>query len=885
MSKLLEGLNKHQKEAAGCIAGPLLILAGAGSGKTRVLTQRIAYMVQEGIKPHQILAVTFTNKAAGEMKARLEGILGEAVVKNLWVGTFHNICGRILRQDIENYKTEDGHTWQKNFVIFDQNDSLSLIKQALKAENMDEKVYQPKMVQSAISMAKNKMRTAHEFATRAKDYRTERIATIFTKYEEMLAANNAIDFDDMLLIAVNLLNKSPETLEKYHNRFKHILVDEYQDTNVTQYKLINSLYTANKNPKELEKERSLCVVGDVDQSIYSWRGADYKIILGFQTDFRDAKVIKLEQNYRSTENILEAANNIIVNNTERVSKNLYSNKGKGEKLSCFEANDEAEEANYIAGTIHRSIGGRTNYGQFAVLYRTNAQSRAIEEAFMARGIPYRMVGGQKFYDRKEIKDIVAYLKLIYNPHDSQSLKRIINVPKRAIGPTSVGKIDAYAQEFGISAFSVVDNIENYSDFTPKVKNAITSFANIINSASRHIQETSLSEFIAELIDSIGYIDELKEEGTEEAEGRIENLQEFISVAREFEELDTENELGEFLSQVALVSDIDSLDGESESVTLMTLHAAKGLEFPKVFLAGLEEGIFPHTRSLNSNTEMEEERRLMYVGVTRAEELLYLTYAKRRLIWGDYKYFSPSRFISEIPDNLLISNQSSVRPDERKAGGTFGDAIKKLGENRFNNDGKIENTSSFGKNFKAPTTKSLSSSGSTSTSVGFGKNFVAPSKININKEPEPKVQQPRPQLKQPEPKFQQPRPQIKQPSAMVNSFAPTKISKVAKPKAVKKVEQKFEIPQETKNIIEKLKQTEAPQLSLFPDVKQEEPPQPAVESVEIELFVVGERVFHEKFGVGKIEQIVEVASSAMYMVDFGKVGKKALDAKYSKLKKF
>ncbi len=861
MSNILEGLNKNQQSAVTCTEGPLLVLAGAGSGKTRVLINRIAYMIEQGVKPYQILAVTFTNKAAGEMKSRLEKIFGEDLVKDIWVGTFHSICGRLLRYDIEKYKTEEGHSWKKNFVIFDQNDSLSLIKQILKAENMDDKVYPPKMVQSAISMAKNKMQNAYQFATRAKDYRSERISHVFNLYEKSLATNNALDFDDLLLMTVNLLSTCPEVVNKYHSKFKHILVDEFQDTNVTQYNLINALYTAN-NPQAELKKRSLCVVGDVDQSIYSWRGADYRIILNFQKDFKNANLIKLEQNYRSTETILEAANYIISNNSERVSKNLYSNKGKGEKITCYEAHDEAEEANFIAGTIQKESLSRVDYGKYAVLYRTNAQSRAIEEAFMSKGIPYRMVGGMKFYERKEIKDIVAYLKLIYNPSDSQSLKRVINVPKRSIGATTVKKLEAIAHEYSISMYSVVENIDSYDEFSPRVRNSLKNFVNILNKASNRFKELTLSEFIAELIEDTGYVDELKEEGTDEAESRIENLQEFITVAREFEEMETENELGEFLAQVALVSDIDEYNEGFESVTLMTLHAAKGLEFPKVFLAGLEEGLFPHSRSLNKNSEMEEERRLMYVGVTRAEEVLRISYASRRRIWGDYKYFTPSRFIEEIPLGLLETNKSRAGFSGKSSGGTFKAAIEKLSSRKSD---EIPGASgSFGKNFKAPSVNSLSSSSSSSgLSSSFGKNFVAPVKRSLSS----------------------PSPIIKVEKTEVRR----EIRQEKKVEPVKKIEKKvetnrFEIPEEARKKVEELKKQSTSQLALFA-TSEEKPQKNEVSTTLKEKFNVGDRVFHEKFGIGKIEKLEEISGCIMYMIDFGKAGKKAVDASFSRLKKF
>jgi len=821
MNEILVGLNSAQQEAVSKLSGAMLVLAGAGSGKTKVLTQRIAYLIQNGVSPYEILAVTFTNKAAQEMKERLLSILGENVVKNLWVGTFHNICGRILRQDIEKYKTDDGRNWRNNFVIFDQDDSLSLIKQAIKIENLDDKMYQPKSLQTTISMAKNKMMDAFKFATNARDFRSERISRVYHTYEGMLSTNNALDFDDLLLMSVNLFSKSPETLTKYHSRFKHVLVDEYQDTNLAQYHLINKIYTGGID-KFAAKNRSLCVVGDIDQSIYSWRGADYKIILNFQNDFPDAELIKLEQNYRSTENILEVANHIIVNNTERLSKNLYSNKGKGEKILCFEANDEMEEAHFIIDKVKALTCGKYSYNDCVVLYRTNAQSRSIEEAFMARSIPYKMVGGIKFYARKEIKDIIAYLKLIYNPDDSQSLKRVINVPRRSIGPTTIKKIDEISKDHNVSLFTVIENIDDHSEFSPKTKNSLKGFVNLIKKTREAYGSMPLSEFIAQMIDNTEYLDELKEEGTEESNSRIENIQEFISVAKEYESMAEENDLGEFLTQISLVSDLDSLEEAAESVTLMTLHAAKGLEFPVVFLAGLEEGIFPHSRSLNSNTEMEEERRLMYVGVTRAEDLLYLTYAKKRLIWGDYKYCTPSRFFKEIPQNLIVTNYA--REKEQKSSysntkpGSWGYSKNNEGSKPVNKDFKSFKDSPL----------------QTDYSKGFGSNFVAPKYKKIEETKSPKVE--------------------------VKLYKPT----------VQKVQEKAisgpQLPDNLKALVKK-KETPTPQKTV------------------LDIFKEGERVFHEKYGIGIVAEVLEMGQDVMYSVDFGKLGKKPLDARFSKLKKF
>lgn len=822
-NNLLQGLNEAQKEAVIQPYGPMLVLAGAGSGKTKVLTTRILNLIQNGVSPYEILAVTFTNKAAGEMKERLAKVLGDDLVRKLWVGTFHSICVKILRQDIDKYKSEENRIWEKNFVIFSQDDSLGLIKQAIKAENMDEKIYQPKMIQAAISMAKNKGQNAWEYATRARDYRSERISMIFNQYEKLLASNNALDFDDLLLMCVKLLSENQEVLEKYHNRFKHILVDEYQDTNLTQYRLINTLYTA-KKPEEELTERSLCVVGDVDQSIYSWRGADYKIILNFQKDFKKSNLIKLEQNYRSTETILEAANSIIKNNIERLEKNLYSNKGKGEKIGCFEANSEAEEANYISATIEKMAQDDKNYNKFAVLYRTNAQSRAIEESLITRGIPYKIIGGLKFYDRKEIKDAIAYLKLVYNPMDSMSLKRIINVPKRSIGPTTIKKLEALAIEKDTSMIAIIQNIEEFDDFSTKTKNSLINFYNEIVQISQKTEELPISELISWMLDFTGYIDELKqEENEEEAINRLENLQEFVNVAKDFEENYPDQDMGEFLSQIALVSDTDDIDTDAKSVTLMTLHSAKGLEFPIVFLAGLEEGIFPHSRSLEKLSEMEEERRLMYVGVTRAEEKLFLSYAKRRQMWGEYRYYSPSRFLNEIPQNLLDRKMSQSSPAQ--SSNTFHSAVKTL---------------------RTIPSRTMPVEEKIDYSKGFGRNFVAPQLIK------------------------------KQSLTTTN----------AQPKKTTKINNSINTLADAKAMVEKIKQSKLKEqqskveyTSKTPQ-KQEAPKE--TEHTNKNFFKEGDKVFHQKFGEGEIEQIFNISNSTMYMVNFKDSGKKAMDASFAKL---
>lgn len=823
MVDILDGLNEPQLQAVKHNKGAVLVLAGAGSGKTRVLTTRIAHLIKEGVSPNEILAVTFTNKAASEMRERLANMVGEEVAKRMWVGTFHSICARILRYDVKNYSSEEGRNWAENFTIFDQDESMSLLKQALKAENLDDKVYPPKMVRSVISMAKNKMQSAYEYASKARDYRSDKIALVFDRYEKLLAENNGIDFDDLLLLTVKLLLSNPDVLQKYYSRFRHVLVDEFQDTNVAQYQLINLLYGAGQSEEEIPSDKSLCVVGDVDQSIYSWRGADYKIILNFQKDFRKSELIKLEQNYRSTEIILESANSLIKNNMERLSKNLYSIKGKGDKIVSYEAASESDEANFIARRI-MSCTPKQSYNDFTVLYRTNAQSRAIEEAFMAKGIPYKIIGGLKFYERKEIKDTVSYLKILFNPSDSVSLKRIINVPKRSIGKTTFEKLEKIAQENSISILEVIEDIDSYSEFTTRTRGILSDFLEELrNLAARH-QAMSLSEFISYLLEKIGYIEMLKEEDSVESQTRLENIQEFINVAREFEGEYDENELGEFLSQVALVSDVDEIEEESDCVTLMTLHSAKGLEFPVVFLAGLEEGLFPHSRSQNSNSEMEEERRLMYVGVTRAQDKLYLSYAKRRQVWGEFKYFNPSRFLDEIPYKLLeekksIQVQSSDR-DGSRGETTFKSAVSSIKSKRGISD--------------------LPASSSTVT--GFGKGFVAP------------------QLKK---------------KKKTEDLA-------GKSKEAKKIDNNISSIQDARAAIEKIKNSKPLEKKIEPRPKENT----ISEKKEIKRSLIEEntKVFHEKFGKGIVKEIINISSASMYMVEFEGGLKKALDADFAKLTK-
>lgn len=859
MENLLENLNEEQKRAVQTVAGPLLILAGAGSGKTKVLTSRIAYLVQCGVRPKDILAVTFTNKAAKEMKERLGNIIGENVVKYMWVGTFHGICGRILRENIDNYNFQSGKKLDKNFTIYDETDSNAVIKQAVKKLNLDDKVYAPKLVKSIISNAKNKMQDAYTYATFARDFKSQKIASIYEEYENTLNNNNAIDFDDMLMLTVKLLEQNAHVREYYYNRFQHILVDEYQDTNLAQYRLVKMLYTNNadcelraqggakaatedslnaSNQEAAFAERSLCVVGDVDQSIYSWRGADYTIIMNFQKDFKNTKLIKLEQNYRSTANILNVANAIIENNTERVEKVLYSNKGEGEKIDYFEAQDEADEANFIVSQIKQNSG--EDYNRYAILYRTNSQSRALEEACMAAGVPYRIYGGLKFYDRKEIKDIIAYLRLIYNTDDSQSFRRIVNVPKRAIGDTTIKNLQEFADSLDVSLFEAAKRIEENNEIPPRTRAKLKDFAELVLKFKDAQKSHNLQEFVTLVIEKTGYLAELQSQNTPESEADIENLQELVNVAGEYEPEDMDNILGEFLQQVALVSDTDNLDNIQNNVTLMTLHAAKGLEFPVVFLAGCDEGVFPHQRTFNVPSEVEEERRLMYVGVTRAEEKLYLTSAKRRQMWGEYKYYNPSRFIEEIPRQLM---ETTSFEGSTSGSSTFKNAVSRAKTGKSDYNYTAAQSDSFG--YIKP-------------SSGFGKGFVAPQNRN-------KIQQNQDGYQKPQ----------RTPSRTILVK-----NKANKQKDEEKVKDFFK-DNAIKRMLEERNKQIAEQQQKEQEKLEKEQSMPVVEYV----FSEGERVFHDKLGIGHIKEVTQIGDSMMYTIDFGRQGIKAMDAAYAKLKKF
>ncbi len=634
---LLQGLNEKQREAVLHGEGPLLILAGAGSGKTRVLTHRVAYLINNrGVHPSSILAITFTNKAAREMKERIEKLLGESS-DGIWISTFHSACIRILRRDI------DKIGYDRNFVIYDTTDQQTLIKDCLKELNLNEKNFPPKSVLETIGRAKDELIEPGAFARmNASDFRLGKIAQIYELYQKKLMRNNALDFDDIIMQTIRLFLDNPPVLEYYQRKFRYILVDEYQDTNTAQYQLISLL---------AQGWRNLCVVGDDDQSIYGWRGANIRNILDFEKEFEDCRVIKLEQNYRSTKTILNAANAVIRNNAGRKAKTLWTDNCTGAPIRTYQGGNEREEGYFIAREIQKLVNEGRRFRDIAVLYRTNAQSRVLEEMLMESGIPYRIFGGLRFYDRKEIKDIMAYLRVIQNPSDDISLKRIINVPKRGIGNATVDTAERAAAAEGASIFSIISAASEYPQLQRSAAR-LENFVSLIAELRALSEQCRVSDLIREVIERTGIIGELQEEQTPDAESRIENIKELVSAAMEFEIQSGETSLEEFLAHVSLVTDVDNYEEGADSVVLMTLHSAKGLEFPVVFIAGMEEGIFPGYRAMTSESELEEERRLCYVGITRAKELLYLTYAYCRTLYGNTTYNTVSRFVEEIPEELL-----------------------------------------------------------------------------------------------------------------------------------------------------------------------------------------------------------------------------------------
>lgn len=642
----LSTLNSSQREAVETLNGPLLILAGAGSGKTRVLTYRIAHLIDNGVYPDHILAITFTNKAAKEMKERIEALVDEKA-RNIWVGTFHSVCVRILRQHISKLG------YDKSFVIYDSSDQEKLVKECLKELNIDDKQNPPKSILGNIGSLKDNLITWQTFKRdNLNKFEKKVLVEVYEKYQKKLEANNALDFDDIIMKTVQLLNENEDILAYYHRKFNYILVDEYQDTNGAQYNLIKLLASAHKN---------LCVVGDDDQSIYGWRGADITYILEFEKDYENTKIIKLEQNYRCTKKILDAANYVIANNEKRKNKKLWTENESGECIKLFKANTDREESIFIAEKIQSGISEGYTAKDFAILYRTNAMSRILEESLMNKGIPYKLVGGLKFYDRKEVKDIIAYLRVINNPADAISLERIVNVPKRGIGESSLDKVKEFANLSDISLYSAMLDIEEIGTLTKRASNSMSKFISMMNTFIMDKDTMKVSDMIKEILDKTEYIEELKKEQDKDKIDRVQNVQEFYSAAVEFESGDEEDKsLSAFLEKIALVSDQDSINEDSR-VTLMTLHTAKGLEFPVVFIAGFEEGVFPHFRAQEDEEEMEEERRLCYVGITRAKKNLYLTCSRQRLLFGRTTFNAPSSFIDEIPEGIL--EDISPKPKE------------------------------------------------------------------------------------------------------------------------------------------------------------------------------------------------------------------------------
>ncbi len=644
---IYDSLNDKQKEAVLQTEGPLLILAGAGSGKTRVITHRIAYLIEQGVLPYHILAITFTNKAAQEMRERVDGLV-EYGAESIWISTFHSMCVRILRRFI------DRLGYENNFTIYDTDDQKQVMKDICKRLGIDTKYVKERALLSEISSAKNEMISPEEYAKENNgDYAKRHHIAAYAQYQRQLKKNNALDFDDLLVKTVELFRENPDVLENYQDKFQYIMVDEYQDTNTVQFLLVEQLAGKRKN---------ICVVGDDDQSIYGFRGANIANILDFEKTFPNAKVIKLEQNYRSTKNILNAANSVIAHNTNRKDKALWTQNNEGGRIFFRQLESDREEAEYIADEIcalHRE--NQFDYSDMACLYRTNAQSRALEERFVREGIPYKIIGGQNFYQRKEIKDIIAYLKVIDNGRDDVAVKRIINVPKRGIGATSVGKVDTFAQANNLSFFDALEN-ENAMAILGRGASKIKPFVYLIQKMRAMLETESISDLLELLLEETGYVEELKAEGTPEALARVDNIDEFFNKVVDYEEVHKDATLGDFLEEISLVADIDNLNLDDNYVVLMTIHSAKGLEFPKVFLCGMEEGLFPGKGAIFSDgeKEMEEERRLCYVAITRAKESLTITSAKHRMTRGEIQFNAMSRFVKEIPRMIMDANVSAEK---------------------------------------------------------------------------------------------------------------------------------------------------------------------------------------------------------------------------------
>ena len=649
---LLEGLNPVQREAVEHGDGPLLIVAGAGSGKTRVLTHRIAYLIkQRDVSPFQILAITFTNKAAGEMRDRVGELLGQRLGRAMWVMTFHSACARLLRREAKRLGYTD------RFTIYDASDSERLIGYCIRDLDVDTKRFAPRGVATAIGRAKDEMLDEDTYASNASNFYDKTIAEVYREYQARLRRANAMDFDDLILNVVHLFRLFPDVLAAYQDRFRHLMIDEFQDTNQAQFELAQLL---------ARRDRNICVVGDVDQSVYAFRGADFRNVLRFEETFTDARVIVLEQNYRSTQTILTAANEVIARNRMRKPKNLWTDAGAGDPILRFQGENESDEAMFVAREAERLREEKElTYGDIAVFYRTNAQSRALEEVFTRYAVPYRIIGSLKFYDRKEVKDALAYLRLSVNPTDEVSLKRVINTPKRGIGDRTVADLEGFARGQGISLSDAVDRVDE-TGLAARARSAVGEFGSLMRRL-REMSERAAdpAEVLAEAMEASGYLAELEAERTIESQGRVENLGELIGVARAYAEDNPEGGARGFLEQVSLVSEADEITDEDGRVTLMTLHNAKGLEYPVVFMAGLEEGVFPHIRSMTDPEQLEEERRLCYVGLTRAKRQLYLTHAWCRTLWGSTNYNPPSRFLGEIPEQLMMTtNGDGDKPGQQ-----------------------------------------------------------------------------------------------------------------------------------------------------------------------------------------------------------------------------
>lgn len=674
MDKIFEELNPAQQEAVEYVEGPLLILAGAGSGKTRVLTHRVAYLIERcGVDPYHILAITFTNKAAGEMRARIQGLIGP-VAARMWACTFHSACAQILRRDAHALGYKSG------FAIYDEDDSRRLVQACSKDLNLDPKKFTPRSIKAKISAAKNELIDIDTFASQASGYAEEMVADVYRMYQKRLVDNNAMDFDDLLVNTVHLLSLFSEVRERYEDRFQFILIDEYQDTNHAQYELVRLL---------TNRHRNLCAVGDDDQSIYKFRGADIRNILDFESDYPETKVIKLEQNYRSTKTILDIANSVIRFNSQRKPKTLWTENDLGERACVFRSDSEHGEAYFICNTITELLkSGDFGFQDIAIFYRTNAQSRVFEDVFIREGIPYRIVGGIRFYERAEIKDVLAYMRVLANPLDSLSLKRIINRPKRGIGETTVARVERFAALNRISFWDALARAGEAPQVSNTAAKKLTDFVSLVTHLQSIAQSSRLDVLVEAILERTGMMAELRAENTIESLGRMENLREFVAVAQEFIAGYPDSGLYEFLEMIALIADIDSYDEGESAVTLMTLHNAKGLEFPVVFLAGMEEGVFPHFRSIGESVQLEEERRLFYVGVTRAQKRLYLTHAICRDLYGITNHNQVSRFLNEVPSELLDEANSESMPvyfgDDVMLEFEVGDAVKhaKFGSGRI-----------------------------------------------------------------------------------------------------------------------------------------------------------------------------------------------------------